>query len=155
MANEIKDKFSSPVNLSASFTGLAGSTTYVGRNSEWIDNSVDRYQKLLITARVAMGGSPSGSRGVYFFGLRDDGIGYRTDGALPTSGVFTGVNAPIIGVLASPLSPTSGNFLYGDFIFDKPGPKWAIGYSQDIWLVGEVTNTGHFINYIGINPEIQ
>jgi hypothetical protein len=154
MANEIKEKYSASAGLTITLASLASSTVLVGRQSTMIDNSTTRYQKTIIYLKIKQGTSPTGNRGVYVYGLRGDGT-LRTDGAGASDAALTVLNAPLIGVMVNKPSPATGDTLYGEFVFDNPGPEWGIAVVHDTGVNLDSTEGNHDYNWIGVNPEVQ
>jgi len=154
MPNEIKQKFVASGSCTITLASLATSTSGVGRQSTIIDNMTNKYQDVAIYSQITMGTTPTTGKGVYLYLIRDDNQGYRTDGAGATDAAWTGINAPIIGVLEN-RTPQSNTPLYGDFIVNQPGPLWGIGVSHDTSVNLNSTAGNHFIRWVGINPEVQ
>lgn len=154
MANEIKDKFSSSAGLVISLASLATSTVGVGRQSDIVDNTTAKYPKVIIYIRVRQGTSPTGNKGVYLYGLRGDGV-LRTDGAAASDAALTVLNAPLLGVMINKASPSTGDYVYGEFVFENPGPYWGIAVVHDTGVNLSSTESDHDYNYVGVLPEIQ
>lgn len=157
MPNEIKDKFSASAALTITLASLATSTAGVGRQSTIIDNSSVKYQDILLFVKIKQGTSPTGSRGVYVYLIRDDADGtpYRSDGAGASDAGLTVQNAQLIGVLRNKTSPATGDDLYGEFLINRPGPKWAIAIVHDTGVNLDSTGSNHYARYIGMNPDVQ
>ncbi len=154
MANEIKQKYSTPAALTITLASLASSTTFVGRQSTLVDNSTTRYEKILLFVKLTQGTSPTGNRGAYFFALRTDGTIY-TDGAGDTDAALTILNAEAIGGLVNKASPSTGDVLRGVFVLDNPGPKWGVALYQDTGVALSSTGSDHDIRWVGVLPEVQ
>jgi hypothetical protein len=155
MANEIKDKYSASTAFSITLTGLAGSSLGVGRQSALVDNSVTRYQKLLIYARVQQSGTVSGNHAAYIYGLREDNAGHISDSLTSGDASATFLNAPIIGVIGNKSSPNIGDYTNGEFIFDSPGPRFGVGVTQDQCSILSNNPTGQWVRWVGVDPEVQ
>lgn len=158
MANEIKDKYGSTTALTISLASLASSTSGVGRQSTLVDNSTSKYQDILVYVKIKQGTSPTGSRGVYVYLIRDDADGttpHRTDGAGSSDAAWTASNAQIIGSMRNLSSPATGDVLYGEFVVNRPGPKFGIGIVHNTKVNLDATGSSHWVRYVGLNPEIQ
>lgn len=155
MPTEVKDKYSTAQQFNILLTGLKGSTLAVGRASDFVDNTATRYQKVIVYTTLTQAATVSGNKSAYIYGLRCDNVSTTgTDGVTGDMGV-TFLNAPVIGLLVNKSSPTAGENVIGEFIFDTPGPKFGIGVHHDM-ASNLTTNTGeNFIRWIGINPEAQ
>lgn len=154
MANEIKAKFSSATAFTITLASLGSSTGGVGRQSTMIDNSTNRYQAVIVYLKVKLGTSPTGSRAVYVYGIRSDGAD-RSDGAGASDNAITILNAPILGVMQDKSSPSTGDLLYGEFVFTDPGPEWGIAVVHDTGVNLDSTEANHYYKWVGVNPEIQ
>lgn len=157
MANEIKDKFSTPAALTITLASLASSTTGVGRQSTIVDNTTNRYQDILLAVSIKLGTSPTGSKSVQIYLIRDnnDTTPIRDDNAGASDAAFTVLNAPLIGVLMDKSSPSTGDVLAGNFLINKPGPKWGIAVVHDTGVALDATGSNHVISYTGVDPEVQ
>lgn len=157
MANEIKDKFATSTALTITVAGLASSTTGVGRQSTIVDNTTNRYQDILLFVKIRQGTSPTGSRAVYIYLIRDDndGTAYRSDGAGASDAALTVQNAQLIGVLRNKAAPSTGDDLYGEFLIQRPGPKWGVAIVHDTGVNLDADAGDHFVRFIGLNPEVQ
>lgn len=155
MPTEVKDKYSTAQEFVILLTGLKGSSLQVGRASDFVDNTVSRYSKVLVYVNLTQAATVSGSKTAYIYGLRCDNVStVGTDGVTGDMAV-TFLNAPILGLLANKSSPSAGESVMGEFVFDTPGPKFGIGVYHDM-ASNLTTNTGeNFIRWIGINPEAQ
>lgn len=155
MPSEIKDKFSSATALTISLGGLGNGAA---RQSTFVDNTSDRFSRLLLYVKIKQGTSPVNARTVTAFFLREDGHGtpHRTDGAGASDTTITVLNAPLVGILNNKSSgATTGDVMYGEFVIDNPGPKWAIAIQNDTGVALDATNSNHWVRYVGINPEAQ
>lgn len=157
MANEIKDKFASSAALTITLASLASSSSGAGRQSDIVDNTTNRYQAVLIYIKIKLGTSPTGSKGVYVYLIRDDnnGTNHRSDGAGASDAALTVQNAQLIGVMADKASPATGDVLYGEFLVERPGPKWGIAIVHDTGVNLDSTGGNHWARYVGLNPEVQ
>jgi hypothetical protein len=155
MATEIKDKYSAASAFSITLTSLLGSTANVGRQSSFVNNQSNRFQKLIVYARLQQSGTVSGSKAAYVYGLRGDAAGHATDSAASGDGAITFNNAQLLGVIGNKASPAAGEYIEGEFIFDTPGPEFAIGITHDTCSTLSNLSTGQWVKYIGVNPEAQ
>ena len=154
MASEVLEKFSALSTANISLDGLLGSASQVGRQSDFIDNSTTRYSKLLVYAKTTLSGTTSGSRSAVIYGLRGDGaFVHRTDGASTGDSALTFLNAPVIGVMGNKTSPSAGDTVYGEFIFDSPGPRFAFGISHDMCTALSPGTGANWIRWIGVTSE--
>lgn len=154
MANEIKAKYTSPASFTITLASLASSTSGVGRQSTLIDNSTNRYQSIIVYLKVKQGTSPTGNRAVYVYGIRGDAT-QRSDGAGASDAGLTVLNAQTIGAMRNKSSPATGDLLYGEFVFDNPGPEWGIAIVHDTGVNLDSTEGNHYYKWIGVDPEIQ
>lgn len=157
MANEIKDLFGSSTALTITLASLASSTAGVGRQSDIVDNTTNRYQDLLLYVKITQGTSLTGSKSVYVYLLRDDAnaSAHISDGAGVSDAALTVLNARLVGVMKNKASPTNGDVLYGEFLIHRPGPKWGIAIVHDTGANLDSTAGNHWARYVGINPEVQ
>jgi hypothetical protein len=157
MANEIKDKFSSSTAFTITLASLATSVVGVGRQSDIVDNSVTRYQDVLVYAKIKQGTSPTGSRSVYVYAIRSDANAtpHRSDAAGASDAGITILNAELIGVMRNKASPTTGDDLYGEFMLSRPGPGFGIAIVHDTAVNLDSTGSNHWVRWIGLNPEVQ
>jgi hypothetical protein len=154
MPTEIKDKFGSSTALTITLASLGNTSA---RQSTVVDNTTDRFSRVIIFAKIKQGTSPTGNRTVTAYLIRDDnhGTNHRTDGAGASDAAITILNASLIGVMNNKSSPSTGDVLYGEFIIDNPGPKWAIAIQNDTGVNLDGTGSNHWVRYVGINPEAQ
>lgn len=150
MAAEYKTKYSAVNVANITLSGLAASTSQVGRQSAFIDNSTTNYSSLLVYAGMTISGTISGSKAGYIYGLRGDGAGHRTDGAGTGDAALTFLNAPLIGVMGNKATPATGDSVYGEFIFDQPGPTFAFGAYQDMASTLTINTGANYIKWVGI-----
>lgn len=155
MANEIKAKFSSSAALNITLASLASSAVGVGRQSDIVDNTVNRFQEILIYVKLKQGTSPSGNKSAQIYLIRDDNAGHRSDGAGVSDAAITVLNAALIGVMQNKSSPATGEEMYGEFRIVNPGPKWGIAIVHDTAVNLDATGGNHHVKFIGVNPEIQ
>lgn len=158
MPSEIKAKFSSSTALTITLNSLASSTSNLGRQSTFVDNTTDRFQQVLLYIKLKLGTSPTSATRADVYLLRDDNhaTNHRTDGAGASDAAITILNAPLIGSLNTKTSGTAtGDNLYGEFIIDIPGPKWAIAVVHNTGVNLDSTAANHWARWIGTNPESQ
>ena len=151
MANAILDKFSpTSTALTITLASLASSTAGLGRQSTIVDNTTNRNQDILLYVKITQGTSPTGSRGVYIYLIRDDnnGTNHRTDGAGASDAGLTVVNAELIGALRNIASPSTGDVLYGEFLVRRPGPKWGVAIVHDTAVNLDGTGGNHWVRYV-------
>lgn len=154
MPNAILSKFATRATLTISLNSLATSTAGVGRQSTLVDNSATRYSRIILSASIKLGTSPTGNRAVYVYLIRGNGT-ERADGAGPTDAGITVVNAELLGVMASKSSPATGDVLVGAFLIEEPGPEWGIAIVHDTGVNLDSTGGNHVLSYVGVNPEVQ
>ena len=156
MPNEIKEKFATGAALTITIASLASSTTGVGQQSDVVDNTTNRFGKILLYARIRVGTTPTANRTIRFYLIRvdDNGTPHRTDGAGASDAAFTVKNAIPIGTIFVDVT-TSNLDYYGEFVINDPGPKWAIAIVHDTGVNLNSTGSNHWIRYIGVNPEVQ
>lgn len=156
MANAILDKFGSPTALTITLASLASSTSGVGRQSTLVDNSTNRYQAVMLYVKIKQGTSPTSSKGVYIYLLRDDGAaGVTTDGAGASDAAITVLNAQLIGFLANKSSAATGDVVQDAFLIERPGPKWGVAIVHDTVAALDATGGNHTVEFVGMNPEVQ
>ena len=155
--NKILPVFSAESTLAMTLAGLAASTSGVGRQSDMVDNSVNRFKRIRLFIKTKLGTSPVAGKGIYIYALRGDknGTAHRTDGAGPSDAALTIVNADLIGVIGTAASPSTGDVLWKEIIFEDPGPEWGIAGYQDTGASLDATAGNHWVRWIGESPEIQ
>src|SRR4051812_21154817 len=81
--------------LTITVASLATSTTGVGRQSTLVDNSTNRYGRVLVAVNIKLGTSPTASKAIYVYGIRSnkDGTAIRDDGAGASDAGWTRQNA--------------------------------------------------------------
>lgn len=157
MANEIKDKFSSPsVEISISLAALASSTVGVGRQGDIVDNTITRYQRLLVWAFLKQGTSPTGNRKADMYLIRDDNNSNRDDGAGTSDNAITILNAPHVSTGINKSSPSTGDVIYiPSTLIIHPGPKWTLAIVHNTGVNLDASEANSKIFWIGLNPEVQ
>lgn len=154
MPSEIKDKFGSSTAFTITLASLANGSA---RQSTIVDNTTDRFSRVIVYTKIKQGTSPTGNKTVTAYLIRDDnnGTNHRTDAAGASDAAITILNAPLIGILNNKSSPSTGDVLYGEFIIDNPGPKWGIVIQNDTGVNLDSTGSNHWARFVGINPEAQ
>ena len=66
-----------------------------------------------------------------------------------------GEAALLIGVLRNTNSPAAGDVLKGEFVVNRPGPKWGISVMNRSGQALNSTGSNHWVRYVGLNPEVQ
>lgn len=156
MANEIKDKFAASSALTIT---LASLTSTSGRQSTLVDNSTNRYQDVLVYVNTKMGGTaPNANSVVEVYLIRSDKDATTesvTDGAGASDAAFTPLNAQLLGFLRNKSSPAAGDVLKGEFLVNRPGPKWGIALVNQTGQTFDATGSNHWVRFVGLNPEVQ
>jgi hypothetical protein len=155
MPTEVKDKFSTSARATISLDYLIGNAAYLGQQSDIIDNGTTRYQKVLVYAKFTQSGTVTGSKAATVYGLRYDNANHTSDGAGQSDASITFLNAPTLGIVGNKSSPAAGEAVYGEFIFDTPGPKFGFGVSHDMCQALSPGTGANWIYWVGINPEAQ
>lgn len=157
MANEIKDKFGASTAMAITLGGLASSTTGVGRQTTLIDNTVARWGRIIVYAKITLGTTPTGSRGVYFHLLRKDNnaTAHIDDGAGTTDAPHTVLNATRVWVMIDKTTPATGDVLRDSFIIENPGDYFGFSVNHDTGVALNPLEANHYIRYEGLNSEIQ
>jgi hypothetical protein len=158
MANKILPFFEPFASFTITVASLASSTAGVGRQSDIIDNSTNRYKRIRIFVKIKLGTSPTSAKGIYIYGIRGEktGSALRTDGAAATDAALTILNASLIAALGNKTSgAATGDLVYGDFIFEDPGPEWGIAIVHDTVAALDATPGNHLLEWRGEEPEIQ
>src|SRR4051812_24719234 len=155
MASEIKDLYSAAAALNIDLAGLVSSVAGVGNQSDMVDNSNTRFERIRLFIKSRLGTSPTADTAIYIFLLRGDkhGTPYRTDGAAATKGALTILNAGVVGVIRTKHAPSTGDDLYADFDILKPGPEWGICVVHDTVAALNATAGNHFVHWIGLDPQ--
>lgn len=158
MANEIKSKFSASTAMTMSVASLASSASGLGRQSDMVDNSSNRYPRIIIYAKVQLGATSTTTyRGIAVYLIRGDKDAttpHRTDDAAATGGSFQVRNAEMIGNLTIGPTSNAAGYLYGSFVFDDPGPEWGIAMVNE---TGATLGVGalNYLRFVGVIPEVQ
>jgi hypothetical protein len=157
MPNEVKDLIGASTPLTISLAALASSTSGVGRQSTMVDNTVTRYQDVLVLVKLTQGTNPTGNRGAQVYLIRDDNhaSNYRSDGAADVDSALTVLNAQFIGGLGNKSIPATGEPLYGEFLIHRPGPKWGVAIVHDTGVALDASAANHYVRFIGLSSEVQ
>lgn len=158
MPSELKAKFGASTALTITIAGLATSTAGVGRQSTIVDNTSDKFQQILLYVKIKLGTSPTNATRADIYLIRDDnhGTNHRTDGAGASDAGLTVLNAQLIGSINTKSSGVAtGDNIYGEFVIDQPGPKWAIAIVHNTGVNLDSTGSNHWARYVGVNPEAQ
>jgi hypothetical protein len=155
MPNELKEKFGTSTALTITLASLASSATGVGRQSNMVDNSISRYGLLHLFIKIKLGTSPTANKTVQVFLLKGNSSGLRTDNAGANDAALTIKNAPLLGVMTTGGSPSTGDVLQKHFTIRDPGPEWGIALVHDSGVNLDSTAGNHAVHYIGDNPEVQ
>lgn len=158
MASQILDKYSASTALTITLASLASSTTFVGRQSDMIDNSTTRYSLIHIFGKIKQGTTPTGNKGVYLFAIRGDAHGtpHRSDNAGASDAAWTRANAEFLNPPGRNLaSPSTGDLVFIEAFIVNPGPSWGVGLYHDTVAALDSTGSNHWLRWIGNNPELQ
>ena len=162
MANNVLVEFNDGGSAAPTLTAftitvasLVTSASGVGRQADMVSNASTRYRKLLVWAKIKLGTSPTSNKAVTIYAIRGDAAGNRTDGAGASDAAWTAKNAQVIGQLSTGASASTGDVLQDWFVFNDPGPQFAIGIAHDSGVNLDSTGGNHAIGWIGENPEIQ
>jgi hypothetical protein len=165
MASEINSLFDASaaltITLADGSTGLASSSTFVGRGSVIVDNTAagTKYQVLHIYVKVTTGTTPTANTNINVYFLSAD-VGSSpnfTSDSLSWTGTdaaYTPINAILLGTIVCN-SATSNLAYTGKFTVRDPGPGWGIGIGHNTGVNLNVTAANHFVRYVGQNPEAQ
>lgn len=153
---DITDKFAASTALTITLASLPTSSDLkTGRQSTIVDNTSNKYRDILIYVKIKQGTSPTGSKTVVVYGIRDDNHAtpHRTDGAGASDATITVLNAKAVGVGGNKASPSTGDLVYLECIFHRPGPKWGIAIAHDTGVNLDSTEANHWARYVGLNSE--
>jgi len=157
MPNEIKQKYSASAAMTITLASLPSSTAGVGRQTTLVDNSVTKFERIIVFARIKLGTSPTGSRNIYFYLLRSDNDGTPsiTDNAGASDAAITVKNAIPVGSALVGFTPSTGDEFRLELPINDPGPKWGIAVVHDTGANLNSTGSNHWLRWIGVNPEVQ
>lgn len=144
-----------PNALTITLASLASSTGgATARQSTLVDNTTTRYGRIHLYPKVKLGTSPTASRLVYVFLIKDDGstTPNRTDGAGASDAGITVLNAEVIGTAYA--TAVTGAVIQPHFVIENPGPKWAVAVGHDTGANLDATGGNHSITWVGENPEV-
>jgi hypothetical protein len=156
----IKDLLASDAALTITLASLASSTAGVGRQSTIVDNTTNRYPRVVVYYKIKLGTSPTSARAVYFYLIRSDADGTtkHRDGAAGASDAAWTATPDLIPawVAADKASgAATGDVLQGSFTIDTPGPEWGVGVVHDTGVNLDSTGSNHWLRYVGVTPEAQ
>lgn len=157
MSSLILDTYSSPTAFTITVASLAASTAGVGRQGTIVDNTTNRYQDIIVYAKIKLGTSPTANTAIYLYLIRDDGAAtpIRTDSAGASDAAWTAKNAMLIGTLITGTSPSTGDVLSDAFLVRRVGPKFTIGIVNNTGVPLDSTGTNHVIEFVGVNSQAQ
>src|SRR5262245_51820362 len=118
MASQILDKFAADAAMNITLASLASSSAGVGRQSDLVDNTVNRYPRVIVEYKIKQGTGPTGNKAVYFYLLRADtnGTQHIDGGAGTADAAWTAPpNLTPVFVAGNKASPSSGDVLQGSF----------------------------------------
>lgn len=124
-----------------------------GQMSAHVDNSSDEYQRIHLYIRMETGTSPTVGKTFEIYGVRQDdhtGIEYVSDG-YGTSGAAisaTPPNAQFIGAIV--VTATSDTMVYGEFVWEDPGPGgWGIIVMNETGASSSTNEDDGFVHWVG------
>lgn len=156
--SSILDKFASDVAMTITIASLATSAVGVGRQSDIVDNTTNRYPLVIVEYKIKLGTSPTGSKSVRFILIRADADAtpHRDYQAGASDAGLTIFPEPVpVWVHPDAASPSTGDVLQGSFKIYNPGPKWGIWVVHDTGVALDSTGGNHWMRYVGVNPEAQ
>lgn len=155
MANQILAEHGSSTALTITLASLATSTTGVGRQSTFVDNT-DNAQMIRIYFDITTGTSPTANKSIQFYLLcRDDHASpnIATDNAGGSDAGITIVTASLVNVVQT--TNTSDTHYRGSFLIRNPGISWAIAVVHDTGVNLNSTSGNHILRYVIENQEVQ
>jgi hypothetical protein len=153
--NIIQAEHYSSAALTITLASLASSTSGVGRQATFVDNT-DLYQMIRVYFDITTGTSPTTGKTIQFYLLnRDDhsSPNISTDNAGSSDAGLTIVTAPLVYVVQT--DATSDKHYRGSFLIRNPGTSWAIAIVHDTGVALNATGSNHSIRYCGENVEVQ
>lgn len=157
MANDILNEIGSRTAFTITVASLATSTTFVGRQSDLVDNTTTKAPAALVYVQITTGTSPTANRNIYVRLIRYDNSAIADDGAGTSDAALTCLNAPILGILQ--MNSASNNVAFRAVFDTAPlgvlGPKWGIQVSHDTGVNLNSTGGNHVLAYIPYWPEVQ
>lgn len=156
MANAIKPLYSSVSNFTITLASLASSTAGAGRQATMIDNSTNRYNRIIVSVNIMVGTSPTASRSIYIYAIRSDKntTAIRDDAAGASDAAWTRLNAELIGIIRCGAAASNTAFK-AVFQLRDPGPEWTIGVVHDTGVALNATGSNHVCSWIGVVDEVQ
>ena len=155
MPNKILAEHDASQALTITLASLASSTSGVGRQSTFVDNT-DNAQMIRIFFDITTGTSPTANKTLQFYLLcRDDHASpnIATDNAGGTDAGLTVVTASLVFVVQT--TNASDTHYRGSFLIRNPGVSWAIAVVHDTAVNLNSTGGNHSIRYVVENQEVQ
>lgn len=153
-----KETFSAVTSMTITVASLATSTAGVGRQSDMVDNSTNRYLSALVYLKITVGTSPTANTPIYVYLIRSnaDGTPIRDDAAGASDAGLTVKNAPLLGVITC-TATTSDVAYYGIFdtsVMGPLGPSWGIAIVHSTGVNLNATGGNHTVNFIGVTKDV-
>lgn len=152
MPTPITSVFTATSALTITLASLATSTTGVGRQSTFIDNSSNLFQIIRVYYKVTTGTSPTANKSIQFYLLTQDTASSPnivTDGAGASDAGLTIQSAPLVHVIQT--LNTSDKTYQGSFLIRNPGIAWGIAVVHDTGVNLNSTGSNHAIRFVGEN----
>lgn len=142
--------FGTSTALTLTLASLASGGPKVVNHSAMVNNSSVKAKRIRVFVKAKLSaGTFGGDNKIYIYGLRSDGT-LTSDGVAATAA--TGVtlkNADLLGTLTVPITTSSTAYtLQNWFIFENPGPYWAIGIANATGSALTSTAGDHGVQYI-------
>lgn len=155
----LKETFSSPTTMTITLASLASSTTGVGRQSDLVDNSSNRYVSANVYVKVTVGTSPTANTPIYVYLLRSDNNGGSqlvTDGAGASDAGLTVKNAQLLGVITCTATTSDVAYIeaFDTSSFGPLGPEWGIAVVNSTGVALNSTTGNHSVTYVGVTKDI-
>jgi len=155
MATPITANLGTTTALTITLASLATSTTGVGRQSTFVDNTTTLAQFLRIYFKVTTGTSPTANKTIQFYLLTQDKASSPnvvTDGAGASDAGLTIVTATQVYVVQT--TSTSNQTYQDSFLIRNPGTAWAIAVVHDTAVNLNATGSNHAIYYVAENQQV-
>ena len=154
MPTNVLPKFAAFTPITITLNGLANAAA---RQGTIVDNTVNRYERVIVAVKVTLGTTPTTTGFLSVYLIRDNGAAtpLRDDNAGAADAVITIRNARLLGPLSSPTNLATGDILTKLFVIDDPGPKWTIAVMNSTGVAFNATAANHSVGFVGVNPEIQ
>lgn len=153
----VKDSaYNVPTAFTIALASLANSAAGVGRQSAEIDNTTTRFNRILVSASIKLGTTPTASGVAYLYLIRNNNATtpLRDDNAGAADAAITIKNAQLIGTISAGTAPATGDVLTENFIINDVGPKWAIALVNSTGVSLDATAANHTISYSGITLDV-